>query len=72
MSPQICIVPDQPHCCLTSKQPSYRHRRIYAHHVALLDKQLPGLVAHLAHLRLWYGTTCSKLLDVPVACQELA
>lgn len=72
MSPHICIVHDQRHRPFTAEQQAYRHRRIHAHHVALLNKQLPRLVAHLAHLRLRYGSTCSKLFNVPATCQELA
>jgi hypothetical protein len=51
---------------------AYRHRRIHAHHIALLDQQLPRLIAYFAHLRFRYRSTCSKLFNVPAACQELA
>jgi hypothetical protein len=51
---------------------AYRHRRIHAHHVSLFNEQLPRLVAHFAHLRLRYRTTCSKLFYVSAACQEFA
>ena len=57
---------------LARDKQAYRHRRIHAHHIALLNEQLPRLVADFPHLRFGYRATCSKLFYVPAACQELA
>lgn len=51
---------------------TYRHRRIHSHHVSLLDKQLPRLVAKFAHLGFGYRATSSKLCYRSETCKCLA
>ena len=73
MSPQICHRSQSATFSSCAQYiEAYRHRRIHAHHVALLNEQLPRLVADFPHLRFGYRATCSKLFYVPAACQELA
>jgi len=43
----------------------YRHWRVHAYDVALLDQKLPRLVAQLSHLRFWDRPTCAELCDGP-------
>lgn len=63
MIPSACVPSPLPYTRLLV--PTYRHRRIHGHHIALFYQQLPCLVAEFAHLGLWYGSTSSKFCDGP-------
>lgn len=72
MSPHICR-----NCAIswaheTACVVAYRHWRIDAHHIALLNEQLACLVTQLSNLILGNGTACAELLNGSVMAVSAA